>query len=52
MTEIKKQLEEYVKMIGADKLIFNPTSAEKEAWEGILFTRGIPRIAFIKALAS
>lgn len=52
MTEIKKQLEEYVKMIGADKLIFNPTSAEKEAWEGILFTRGIPRIALIKALAS
>ena len=52
MTEIRRQLKEYIKMVGAENLIYHPTPKEKEAFEGILFTRGLPNISIIQELAS
>ena len=52
MTEIRRQLKEYIKMVGAENLIYHPTPKEKEAFEDILFTRGLPNISIIQELAS
>ncbi len=52
MPEVIKQLSSYVNLIGADTLISNPTAEEKEAFEGILYTRGLPNISFIKMLTT
>lgn len=52
MTEIRRQLKEYIKMVGVENLIYHPTPREIEAFEGILFTRGLPNLSIINALAS
>lgn len=52
MTEVVRQLKEYVMMVGAEKLIHNPTPTELEAFEGLLFIRGIPNISLITKLAA
>lgn len=45
------QLSKFVKLVGADRLINAPTPEELEAFEGLLFDRGIPNISFIMQLS-
>ena len=51
MPDVYRQLEEYVKSVGAKKLISAPTSEEKKAFEGILFIRGFANVSLILELA-
>lgn len=52
MDIIRKQLKDFILSVGADNLINNPTPKEKQAFEGLLFTRGMPNVSLIKALAA
>ena len=52
MPHVFLQLKEYVRLVGADKLISAPTPEEKVAFEGSLFIRGLANVSLIKALAN
>ena len=51
MPYIYCELAKYVRLVGAKKLILSPTSEEKQAFDGILFIRGLPNISLILELA-
>ena len=52
MPDVYRQLRQYVKLVGAKKLISSPTAEEKKAFDGILFIRGFANVSFILELAA
>lgn len=51
MPDVYRQLRQYVKLVGAKKLISAPTSEEKQVFDGTLFIRGFANVSLILELA-